>query len=153
MKADDRVSGAFLVVVAVAVCLQAIHYKIGSFQAPAGGFFPLLLGLLVGTLSIALFFQGVLSRHEVQAPSETLWVVLSRKRVWYIVLALVAYGLLLETLGFLLATFAVFTFILRAVEPQKWWVCTVGGLAASVGCYALFYLALGVPLPRGILGL
>jgi hypothetical protein len=153
MKADDRVSGVFLVVVGAATCLEATRYKIGSFHTPAGGFFPLLLGLLIGTLSLALFFMGIFSRHKDQKPSESLWVVLSRKKVWYIILALIAYGCLLEGLGFLLATFAVFAFILRTVEPQKWWACIIGGLAASVGCYALFYLALGVQLPRGILGL
>jgi hypothetical protein len=82
-----------------------------------------------------------------------LCIILTRKKIWCIVLALVADGLLLERLGFLLTTFFVFAFILHVAGPQKWWVPIIGGLTASVVCYALFDLALGVPLPQGVLGL
>jgi hypothetical protein len=151
MKADDRVSGFLLMILGGATCLEATRYRIGSMTTPGAGFFPLLLGLFVVSLSFALFMKSF-SPPKDPRPSESLWMVLTRKKVWYIVLALIVYGLLLDRLGFLLTTFAVFTFILRAVEPQKWWLCILGGVAASVGCYVLFYLALGVQLPHGILG-
>jgi putative tricarboxylic transport membrane protein len=153
MRAYDRLSGAFLVVVSIAICLQAARYGIGSFHDPSAGSFPFLMGLVVGALSLALLFSAIFSKDKAKEPCESLWIVLTRKKVWYIVLPLVAYGLLLERLGFILTTFFVFTFILHVTEPQKWWVSLVSGLTATLVCYALFYLALGVPLPQGILGL
>ncbi len=153
MKADDRVSGAFLLILAVAVCLQSLDYRLGTFKAPSAGLFPFWMGVLTGILALILLGKATFAPREEARRSESLRAVLSRKKVWAIVLALTAYGLLLEQIGFLLATFIVIAFILRAVEPQKWWVCIIGGFSASVGSYILFYMALGVHLPRGIMGL
>jgi len=152
MRADDRLSGPFFVVVSIVVCLQAARYGIGSFHDPSAGFFPFLMGLVVCSLSLALLFSAIFSKDKAKEPCESFWIVLTRKKVWCIVLALVAYGLLLERLGFILTAFLIFTFILHVTEPQKWWVSLVSGLTASLACYALFCLALGVPLPQGILG-
>ena len=153
MRADDRLSGAFFLVASIAALLQASCYGIGSFHDPGAGFFPFLMGIVVCVLSSFLLFSAIFSKKQAKEPPELLRVVLTRKKVLYIVFALVAYGLLLERLGFILTTFFVFTFILQVTEPQKLWVSLVSGITASLVCYALFYVALGVPLPRGILGL
>ncbi|MFC7610519.1 tripartite tricarboxylate transporter TctB family protein [Teichococcus aestuarii] len=65
------------------------------------------------------------------------------------VMALVAYALLLQPLGFILATLllvACLTAMLGARLPQA----LMGGAATSLGFFALFDWFLGIPLPPGL---
>ena len=90
---------------AIAACLEASRYGIGSFQCPSAGLFPFLTALVVGALSLVLLFSAIFLKDNVESQAELLRTVLARKKVWGIVLAVVADGLLLEPLGFILTTF------------------------------------------------
>jgi len=73
------------------------------------------------------------------------------KRIGLAIGALVAFGLLFETLGYILSTFLFIAFLLRAVERQKWWLVVVVAFCTSLVIYLLFGLLLNTPLPAGIL--
>jgi hypothetical protein len=73
-------------------------------------------------------------------------------RVFATVLALVAYTVGLEPLGFLGATLALLLFLFRAVGRQSWPVALSGSVATTFLTYALFRGWLQVRLPPGLLG-
>ncbi len=66
--------------------------------------------------------------------------------------ALCFMAMALSTLGFLLSAFLATCFLLRAIEPQKWWVVLVVASVSCVAAYGLFDGLLQVPLPKGLLG-
>ena len=66
-----------------------------------------------------------------------------------LLLVLAAYTFLLDFLGYLICTFLLVLFMLRATDPQRWTVALSMALLTAVGSYVVFAIWLSVPLPRG----
>jgi len=150
MRRSGVISALALLALALAALLEAGKLPFGAFNSPQPGFFPLILAIFLGFFSIVLLAQEI-----AQTDGETgalvggvaLW-----KRISLAIGALVAFGVLFETLGYLLSTFLFIAFLLRAVERQKWWLVVVVAFCTSLVTYLLFGLLLNTPLPAGILG-
>jgi hypothetical protein len=74
------------------------------------------------------------------------------KNALVVVAAMLGYVFLLKTLGFALCTALFVGFLLRAVEPQKWWAVFGWGIGTALGCHLIFDVWLQAHLPRGIFG-
>jgi hypothetical protein len=153
MKAEkqEMISSVILLIISGFTCFGASRLQIGSFDNPGSGFFPLVLGMIVGFLSLLMlattkFGKGVAEEER------KLWSGPGRKKVLYLLIALIFYGLLLETLGYTFTTFLLFISLLGGVYPQRWYVVIGGALFASIGSYVIFQVGLMVQLPRGFLG-
>jgi hypothetical protein len=152
MKSEKQefISGLILLAISALTCVGATHLQIGSFSDPGSGFFPFVLGAVIGFLSLLIVATAKFGKEAKK--ERKLWSGPGRKKVVYLLLSLTFYGLLLETLGYTLTTFFLFIFLLGGIYPQKWYVVIVGALFASIGSYALFEIGLMVQLPRGPLG-
>jgi len=64
-------------------------------------------------------------------------------------IALLAYAVGMEYLGFLISTFLFIAFLLKFIEPQRWTVVLFGSILASGVSYCIFELILQVQLPKG----
>jgi putative tricarboxylic transport membrane protein len=153
MKTEKKeiISGFILLAISVWTCISATHLQIGSFANPGSGFFPFVLGMVTGFLSLVMLVIARFGKREAQEERK-LWSGPGRKKVLYLLIALIFYGLVLETLGYTLTTFLLFIFLLAGVYPQRWYVVIGGALFASLGSYVIFQLGLTVQLPRGFLG-
>jgi putative tricarboxylic transport membrane protein len=126
---------------------QARGLRFGTIAAPGPGFFPLCLAA-----ALCLSALGLLVRAWRMAPTATAPMPgLRRTAVAGTLLSLLVYALVLEWLGFLLATFALLLFFFRALQRQSWLVVLAGSLATSVLGYLVFKTWLGVSLPAGLL--
>jgi len=153
MGSRDRISAIVLLTLSVMVCIGALGYGLGTFSTPGTGFFPFLLGILIGFLSI-LMLAHAKRGEEVKESAKSPWPgIEGRKKVLAIVAALGGYGFLLEKLGYSLTTFLLFVLLLKGIQPQKWYLAMGVALLASLGSYALFQVGLQVELPRGFLGM
>ena len=124
-------------------------YGVGSFKTPGGGFLPFWGGLFLITLSgVHLLSQW---KPKIVVEEKALLRQSHRKRLILTVLSLLAYGLLLKQLGFLLTTLLFITFLLRFITPRKWQVVVGFSMLTTLFVYALFVLWLGASLPEGIL--
>ena len=65
------------------------------------------------------------------------------------VIALLAYAVIMNYLGFLVSTFLFLVFLLKVIEPQRWSVALLGSLVASAAFYGVFELGLQSQLPKG----
>jgi len=65
------------------------------------------------------------------------------------IIALLAYAVGMEYLGFLISTFLFIAFLLKFIEPQRWSVVLLGSILTSGISYGVFELILKVQLPRG----
>ena len=100
-------------------------------------------------VSAAIRLIGALrgTQAPVEAGARTRW-----RNIVYVLGAIVAYALLLDSLGFVACTFLMFILFLRAVSSQPWSKSLAVALCASAGAYILFDLVLSAQLPKGPLG-
>ena len=151
MKKYDQISSFVWLAFAIYICIESIRLPLGSFRDPGPGFLPLLVGLILAALSVVCFIQARAAESTDQKGS---WYSQERRKnlIW-ILLALFAYALVLDILGFLISTFLLLSFLFRfGMEPQKWFWAIGGSVIASLSCYVVFELWLRTQLPKGILG-
>lgn len=152
MRENDRVGSLVLLGVAVAACVGAAQHEVGTLSSPGPGLFPLLLGVVLGVLSLLILVRDLQARLAAAPSVPSGGVAAFGKEIICVLLALVAYSLLLIPLGFIITTFVVFGFLLRFVTKQKWYLAVVWAAVLAVGAYVIFDVFLRVPLPQGVLG-
>ena len=137
---SDRILGVLLALFAGWYSWEARSYTI-DFGDPMGpALFPEALAVPIGLLGLYLAL-----RPDPDPDWSTGRYLLSQI---FTVVVLVAYALMLQPAGFILATIvmvACLTAMLGA-RPQK---ALAGGVATSLGFFALFDWILGIPLPPG----
>jgi putative tricarboxylic transport membrane protein len=141
-----------VVVAALALALGAVaifesaKLPLGTVRNPGQGFFPWWTSVVIVLLALVFLAQVLTSRPSTnqQAPGRIAKVAL-------LLIVLSAYTFLLDPLGYLLSTFLLVLFMLRALDPQRWTVALSIALLAAVGSYVVFAIWLSVPLPRGLL--
>ena len=131
-----------------------IKLGIGKLNAPGSGLMPFLLGLLFGLLALYKLVTRILQHGEgeekpkEEEEAEQHGVVY--KKVILVVVALFAYAILIEPLGFILTTFLTMTLLFRSAGFKQWGLA----LAYSAGVVLITYFLftyLGVRFPPGIL--
>ncbi len=151
MKKSDVICSLFLVFIGLLFCAGAFGIGLGSVIAPGSGFMPfgaalLLILFSLGTIGEALFSSRSGSR-EIEASPGKRWSTA------LVLLLLFAYALLLDVLGFLVATFLLLTALFKASEGQTWKVAVVESLITTALTYLLFDYVLHCSFPRGLLSL
>lgn len=139
----DRVAGGLLLALAVAVALEARTFRVAFLTDPLG---PRALPLLVAVMLAGCAL--VLLRKPGPDPRWPGRAGLVRAVGGAAVFAL--YGLLLEALGFGVATTGAVAGlgVLFGGAPLR---SLLSGVAVSTALWILFVLALGIPLPLGTL--
>ncbi len=66
-------------------------------------------------------------------------------------LSLIFYMIFLDFLGYIATTIIFVFFLLKFVGKKGWGISIVMAVLVSLGSYALFKMALGVSLPRGLI--
>jgi len=146
MARAQRWAAATLTAFGIAATIDAQTLPFGSVTRPAAGFFPLCLAV-----ALTLVAAGVLVR-SLGARADEIAVAAPRGRpvrAAATLAALLAYALVLEPVGFVVATFVLLAFLFRVIEPQPWPVALGGAAATAVAGHVLFRLGLGVRLPLG----
>lgn len=115
---------------------------------PGPGLFPLWLGVLLTVFGAIVLLTGLASPGE--RPKAA--ALRPGDLVPLAVLALLVAGM--ELLG-ALVSIAVFNMILVRLLGRRtsWPAAAVVGIGVSIGCYLIFERLLGVPLPKGLLGI
>ena len=151
MRRSTIAAGLILAGLAVVIFIEASKLTFGSIRTPQTGFFPSILAFLLLLFSLLLLGQALrqpetgMGHWKIGAES---W-----RRIGATVGALCGFALVLESLGYLLSTFILMVFLLRAIEPQKWNVVMAVALSTSLGSYLIFAWLLNIPLPTGFLGI
>ncbi len=148
MKRYDQISSLIWFLLAVYICVESIQLPLGSWRDPGPGFLPLLVGLILAGLSIICFIQAWMAESTDQKAA---WYSRERwKKLIGVLLALSAYALVLDHLGFLMSTFLLLIFLFRfGMEPQRW-VWAIGGVGSPPYPATLFLsYGCGPSFPKG----
>lgn len=151
MRRADQVTGIVLFVFSLVLMEGSRRLPPSATFGPGAGFLPFWLGALMAALSLVLLVTA--SRRTVAAPGRSfLPVPRALIPVGATVGSLAAYILILERLGFLLATALLTAFLLGVVERERWLTTALVAVLNAVGLYVVFRVLLGVSLPKNPLG-
>ena len=143
---SERISSLVLVLLSVFILAESRRYSLGTIDYPGPGFFPVLLGIAIGLMSLALFIRSLARTRPLTSwPDRQGFIA-----VGAIFMGILLFTLLLEVSGYLLNTFLLFVMLLRPVGKQSWPLTMLISFAAVLISYLLFDVWLKVPLPRGI---
>jgi hypothetical protein len=148
MKKLDSISGLFFLILGLSICIESYRVSLGDFHSPGPGFFPFLTGLAIAVLSFALLVQVAKT-----GPGEKVTFFEEQGQSCKLIMSIVsllAYGFLLDHLGFILCTLVYIGFVARAVGGMKWQKAILLAVLSSFGSYIIFGFFLKADLPQGI---
>lgn len=143
----DRLSGAALLVLALAVAWESRRLPLGTHHGPGPGYFPLLLAALLAGLALVILARGGAAPRLASLAWDEAPYALA------IVGAAAFAALALERLGYRLTVLVVLLFLLGAVERRRPWAAVLVAVGMAAGSFWVFHTVLRVPLPRGPFGL
>jgi len=144
---SDRLTGLFIIVVALAFFAGATQLEAPFFADPLGPkAFPMMIA------SVALIAGMVMVLRPDEPPEWPELATIARLILATIILVFYAYSL--KPLGFLLSTAAAAAALSYQINPNAM-RSMLTGLALSIGLFFIFKFALGLSLfafPRGLIG-
>jgi len=144
-RAGDFIASLFGILLSGAVMIGAYRLRLGTPMEPQPGFFPFLAGAVLFVLCVILLLQVFFGRsHGAEAFGE-LW------RPVVLIIGLFAYSVVLDLLGYIIATIILSGVVLRVLGVKTGWKLVAISVGLSVGTYVLFDRLLDLSLPGGIL--
>ena len=142
----DTVAGAIVLFIGLAIVWQATRLRLGTFTVPGPGLFPLLIGCVIVLLAICLLIFPAGSGDS----RGFAWARL--RKVLPVYGSLIAYFIILEWVGFAVASFGLLLYLSIAIGKQRIVGALVRAIIMTGLSYILFELVLKTPLPKGFLG-
>lgn len=149
MKNRDVMSSLFWAGFGIVFCVGGLQHGLTRAGIPGPGCLPFIVGLVLIFLSFVLMISTILGNKQVGKSSPE---PRSMKKFWLAVFSLIAYGVALKHLGYLLTTFLFMAFLLRSIEPQRWKITFIWAFLTAFLSWTIFML-LKVELPKGVLGI
>lgn len=146
LNSGDMIAGGFFLLLGVGAIAGAVQLQIGTPSEPQPGFFPFLGGVGLVILSALLLVQNWRGHSSGGDPFTEV------RRPLLATAGFVAFVVLLDPLGYVLATTALSVVMLLVLGVRLGLGSVLPAILLSVGSYLLFDRVLDVPLPEGILG-
>jgi putative tricarboxylic transport membrane protein len=137
-------SGIFFFGLSLFVIWESLRVGLGTAKVPGAGFISFCVGIILAFLSLLLIYQS----WRLREPKKQLPI-----RVVLALAALYAYSLVLNTLGFIVATFFLVALLFHLGEARRWWVLLGMSALVTLLAYLVFGRLLHVYFPQGILGI
>ena len=145
---NDQVSAAAWFVCGVTIDVGSVQHGLGTLATPGSGFITFLAGLSICFFSLIGMIDAT-ARRKKGLGWQPIMEGTQRGKAFLVLGALLAYGLLLSYLGFLVCTFLLIGFLLRVIQPQGWRVVIGGAIFTALAAYGIFEVWLQAQLPRG----
>lgn len=148
----DEIAGAAGVAGGALVIALAWRLDLGAWNNPGPGMMPVLLGVFLAGLSATLW---IVSRRRAQpavASGPGPWSGARWRAVLSTLVVLLIYAAVLDTLGYVVATFLLLIVLLRVLEPPRWAVTVLTAAVVTAASHVLFVRLLDVQLPRAVWG-
>ncbi|MEI9477738.1 MAG: tripartite tricarboxylate transporter TctB family protein [Deltaproteobacteria bacterium] len=137
-------SGLFFFGLSLLVLWESFRVELGTLKEPGSGFLSLCAGLGVGALSLVLIYRGWRVREPGKPHSH---------RVTFALISLFIYSFVLDSIGFVVATFFLVGILFRLGQPRPWWFLIGVSALVTFLSYLIFGVFLHVYFPRGFLGI
>ncbi len=147
----DFFSGLLFIAVGIAFAWGATNYKVGDAARMGPGYFPLLLGILVGIIGIAVTFSSlVVETEDGDKIGSIAW-----RPLFFVILSNLIFGVLLgglPSIGLpymgLIAAIIALTFIAALAGSEfRFKEVLILSIVLAVVCYLTFIVALKLQFP------
>ncbi|GIF62768.1 membrane protein [Asanoa ishikariensis] len=137
----DILAGGIFVLIGGAFVVGSLGYSLGTPLRMGPGYFPLLVGAVMGALGLAIVVKGLVA-GEVITLTAVPW-----RAVAAIVIAVVFFGFTVRRLGFVPTSFvtALLT-TLASSRVRPWWALAVAA-GLTLGATLIFVVALQLRIP------
>ena len=151
-KIVDQILNTFWILLGVGICIESFRLRLWNPSGPGSGFIPFLAGLLIGIIGFLLFLSDRPKASEQEEKGRFWENPVARNRVFYLLASLCFMAVFMKRLGFLLTSVIVTIFMIRAIEPRKWWTLIVVSAGSCLAIFFLFKSLMQINLPKGFLG-
>lgn len=133
------------------MCALALKVNLGSFHEPGAGFVAFVTGLFISSIGLVLFISEVLSKvvPDNSGILSQAFQNVSWQRLAYTMTLLIIYGLLLNTLGYIITAFLVMWGLFHDWEKSRWTSSFLASLITVGVTYVIFEVWLRCQFPRG----
>ena len=151
MKLGDALSGLAIVLVGLAIGAYAARFPAMPGQAIGPSAFPMMIGIGLTLLGVALTVTGTRTQHSWRVELED-WIHKPRMVMNFslVIASLLFYCFAVDGLGFFITAFIFLTVLFVAFGVTRVWIAPVA-LAVTVLMHYGFYSLLRVPLPWGVM--
>jgi hypothetical protein len=149
----ERVSSLFWLVLGATAAYGGFELGLGSGVEPGSGFLTFVAGVFVALMAAILFIQSFRANARDQARVADLWHGVKWHRAIAIVILIIAFILVFETVGFLICSFALLVIIMRCLEGLPWKTALLVPAITVLVTYVLFTTILKTSLPAGVFGI
>ena len=147
MQKREKITLIFWLFLSLFICIESLRLGVGSLRSPGPGFLTFGVSLFI-ILSVCLLFLKNTER-KFAGNVAPLFKGKKIRDVIYTFIALFAYALLLNRLGFFLCTLFFVGFSLKMIKPQSWRIVLVMSIGVAIFSYLLFDVWLTIQLPKG----
>ncbi len=140
-----------IAVISFFACVGAWKLGTGQIGSPGPGFFPLVLGGTTGVFSLVILGEQLWKKRKA-VDGQPRAVSGGAIKVVCILAALIAFGFLLEKIGYVFTSSIVFTFLFK-VAGSRSGISLVWAIVVALISTILFSWLLGVQLPKSPWGI
>jgi putative tricarboxylic transport membrane protein len=149
MTRYDRYTSLIWGALGLYIAFEGWRLQLGTVQQPKSGFIVFWAGMILFGLSMILFLRAVLTKTKEE--TKPLWKGRNWPKGVKVMAALFVYALVFRLAGFLISSFFLLLFLLKGLEPQRWWVAIVISVVTISLCYLVFVVLLESQFPAGLL--
>lgn len=139
-------SGLFFFGLSAFIIWESLRVGVGTLNEIGSGFLSFYTGVILSVLSLVLIYEAWRLRDSRKIHSH-------RGRAVLALIILFVYSLVLNILGFFVATFFLVGILFRLGEPRPWWALLGMSALVTFLAYIVFGILLHVYFPTGLLGI
>jgi putative tricarboxylic transport membrane protein len=150
LQRKNVLSGLMFIAIAAIGLWASRSYPIGTALRMNTGYVPRLLCWLLAGLGVIVLVQGLLENHPPEPARERTpedGVIAQLRPVVVVTLALITFGLALETLGLVCSILLLTLIASLATRELKFWETLATAAGLSVLTFLIFILGLGLTIP------
>ena len=141
----EAIIGFFFFGLSALVVVESLRMGTGTMREPGPGFLSLYTGLILAAFSLVLIVRGWKPDKRTPPVRHSATTVIA-------LVSLFIYSLIMETTGFVAATFLLVAALFHLAERRPWWVLLGMSALVTAAAYLLFGVVLKVYFPAGIFG-
>jgi len=148
LRVGEGLLGGGVLALGIFIAVETSRFEVGPSHAAVGPrLFPFLIAAGLIVVGLAVLWQGLFGHIAHEGGFELDWLAVA-----FVSGGLIAQMLLLELLGWIIATTMLFIAVARAFGSRRLVLDATIGLALTGIAYVVFTAGLGLSLPAGFIG-
>lgn len=143
-KSFDKIAGIVFLLISILFISESLKISGSAYGSTIGPkTYPLILGIVLGLLSLRLLYETFKSKSEKKEKS-----TLEIKKFAIILISAILYIFLLEIIGYVFSTFIFLVVTFQVMERGKIISTIIISAIFAIGVYAMYVQLLGGALPK-----